>query len=262
MTIRAAPSGARVAAAIVLTLATVACGSGETGPAASSAAAPVVTPSPATSAATTPSPAGTPGTAATAKAVVDGLRALAADPDRTFRISFKGESRHTTDILKVSGAEGVHGDDAEVIATFDFPGSGSDTITYRRVAGTDWTRFSGGPWEALAGIDAALVVDPLAGARLATGIQYLGPVPGDEGHFRLKLTGVILHPVLIPASNLTNTSVTATTLVLETDATGIPVTGTWTMRGQGRVSGQLQEIAMDLALTFSKVGDPLAIEAP
>ena len=51
-------------------------------------------------------------------------------------------------------------------------------------------------------------------------------------------------------------------VLLVTDAAGIPVRGTWTMRGQGRISGQLQAIAIDLDLTFSKIGEPLTIKEP
>jgi hypothetical protein len=47
-----------------------------------------------------------------------------------------------------------------------------------------------------------------------------------------------------------------------TDATGHPVSGTWSLSGTGRVSGQLQAIEMDLDLAFSRIGKPVTIEAP
>jgi hypothetical protein len=71
-----------------------------------------------------------------------------------------------------------------------------------------------------------------------------------------------LHPVLIPAGNLTAERISSTKLRLVTDEHGIPVRGTWTMRGKGRVSGQLQAIVIELDLTFSKVGEPLTIKEP
>ena len=90
----------------------------------------------------------------------------------------------------------------------------------------------------------------------------MGPVAGEDGLHRVELTATYLHPALIPAGNLTAEVITSTKLRLVTDADGIPVRGTWTMRGKGRVSGQLQAIVIDLDLAFSKIGEPLTIKEP
>jgi hypothetical protein len=226
-------------------------------PAVPATATPGITASPTSSAGPAPTSA-----AATARAVLDGLRAFAADDARTYRVTFKGDSRHTTDILAVKGTLDVSGDDAALTATFDFPREGTGRTDYRRVGTKDWLRIDKGRWRALNGVDVAAVVDPFAGTHDGTRMQYLGPVEGKPDRFRVQLGGMFLHPALIPAYNLTDEAVKSTQLVLVTDATGHPVSGTWSMRGRGRVSGQLQAIAIDLDLTFSKLGAPLEIEAP
>ena len=46
------------------------------------------------------------------------------------------------------------------------------------------------------------------------------------------------------------------------DDAGRPVSGTWQLSATARVQGQLQEIAYDLDLTFSKVGQKMSIAKP
>jgi hypothetical protein len=219
-------------------------------------------PSPeAASGAPDPSPSAAPAAAA-ALAVLDGLKSFAEDPQRTYRVTFTGDSRHTTDILEVKGTLDVSGDDAALGATFDFPRTGTGRTDYRLVDGTDWVRFDKGSWRGLKSPEPKVVLDPFAGFHDGTRVQYLGPVEGEDGSHQVQLTATYLHPVLIPAVNLTAEKVTKTKLLLVTDAKGIPIRGTWTMRGQGRVSGQLQAIAIDLDLRFSKIGEQLTIRKP
>jgi hypothetical protein len=200
--------------------------------------------------------------AADALAVLDGLRAFADDPAQTYRVSFTGDSRHTTAILKVKGTLDVSGDDAAIGATFRVPGKGGGRTDYRLVNGTDWMRFDKGAWRGLKEPPPDVVLDPFAGLHDGSRVQYLGPVDGEDGHYQVQLAGMYLHPALIPARNLTREKVTATKLLLVTEADGTPVRGTWTMRGRGRVSGQLQAIVIELDLTFSKIGEPLTIRKP
>jgi hypothetical protein len=242
-------------AVALLAAAVAGCGSGSGAPdPTASAVSPSVSPSP-----TGPTP--TP-RAAAALAVLDGLRAFAADEEQSFRVKFEGDSRHTTDILAVKGTLDVSGDDAAIEATFRFPGQGKAGTEYRRIGEKDWLRIEGDRWRLLEGVEAADVVDPFAGTHDGTGLQYLGPVDGNPERHRVELDAVYLHPSLIPAGNLTAEKVTRTKLLLVTDAAGVPVSGTWSLHGQGRVSGQLQAIAIDLELTFSAIGKPVSIEKP
>lgn len=211
------------------------------------------------------SPAASPSVAPAARAavaVLDGLAAFAADPDRTYRVSFTGDSRHSTDILKVKGTLDVSADDAAIGVTFRFPREGTGRTDYRLVDGDDWVRIDEGAWRRLKAPAPETVLDPFAGTHDGSRMQYMGPVEGEDGLHQVELTATYLHPVLIPAGNLTAERISTTKLKLVTDADGIPVRGTWTMRGKGRVSGQLQAIAIELDLTFSKVGEPLTIKEP
>ena len=262
---RARPAVARrafVAVVIVLAVASAACQPVALGPLPSLGRL-VATPS--ASPAATPADAGSPVAAPAAQAalaVLDGLAAFAADPERTYRASFTGESRHTTDTLKVKGTLDVSGDDAAIGATFRFGRDGSSRTDYRLVGGHDWLRIDEGAWRRLKAPAPEVVLDPFAGTHDGTRVQYMGPVTGEDGLHQVELTAMYLHPVLIPARNLTAERISSTKLRLVTDAEGIPVRGTWTMRGKGRVSGQLQAIAIELDLTFSKVGEPLTIKEP
>jgi hypothetical protein len=76
------------------------------------------------------------------------------------------------------------------------------------------------------------------------------------------MASVIVNPIMIPASNLTEVAVTESKLTLLIDAAGRPLSGTATITGRGRVSGQLQEIIIDLNVTFTKVGQKVTIAAP
>ena len=211
------------------------------------------------------SPGASPSVAPAARAavaVLDGLTAFAADPDRTYRASFTGASRHTTDILKVKGTLDVSGDDAAIGVMFRGSGKGSGRTDYRLVDGDDWLRFDEGAWRRLKAPAPEIVLDPFAGTHDGSRLQYMGPVEGEDGLHRVELTATYLHPVLIPAGNLTAERISSTKLRLVTDEHGIPVRGTWTMRGKGRVSGQLQAIVDRARPHLLEVGEPLTIKEP
>lgn len=257
-------SAALRCAAVIAMIAPAACldpsapAAGQTGPVLTpTISAPTATTAPLATVGPTPT-----SPAAVARAVVDGIRAFAGDGSQTFRVTFSGVSRHAADTLVVEGVLDVSGDDASVTATFEFPRGGTGAVDYRRIGSHDWLRVDRGRWTALEGPDETAVVDVFAGTHDGTRLQYLGPVTAQADRFKVELTGTILHPALIPAGNLTDEKVTRTKLVVVTDEIGRPVFGTWTMRGQGRVSGQLQEIAIDLELTFSRLGEPVKIVAP
>jgi hypothetical protein len=71
-----------------------------------------------------------------------------------------------------------------------------------------------------------------------------------------------MHPLLIPARNLTVEKVRTTKLTLVVTAQGRPVRATWNMDGTGRVSGQLQAVSIDLDLKYSRWGVDVTIAKP
>jgi hypothetical protein len=200
--------------------------------------------------------------AATALAVIANVRAFGEASDRSFRVTFSGVSRHTTDVLDIKGTLDIDGPDAALKATVDFPRGRLNKTAYRRVGDTDWYRFNTEKWKAVTGVDPAEMVDPFAGLRAGGTVRYLGEVEGQPGHYLVETTGMYMHPLLSPAANLTDEPVRKTKLSLVVKADGRPVSGTWNMDGTGRVSGQLQAVSIDLELTYSRWGTDITITRP
>jgi hypothetical protein len=84
----------------------------------------------------------------------------------------------------------------------------------------------------------------------------------DLHHLQLDGGGLIAAPELIPAGNLTNEKVDKIDFELVIDDKGAPVSATWRLHGEARVSGQLQGIRIDLDILFSRVGSKIVIKAP
>lgn len=198
----------------------------------------------------------------TAISVLANVRAFAADTTRPFRVTFSGVSRHTSDILTVKGTLDVDGEDAALKATVDFPRGRLNRTAYRRVGDADWFHFNSEPWKTVTTVTPAEMVDPFAGLRPGGAIQYLGEVDGEPGHYLVETTGMYMHPLLIPAANLTKETVRTTKLRLVVNADGRPISATWNLDGTGRVSGQLQAVSIDLELRYSRWGKSITISRP
>jgi hypothetical protein len=204
-----------------------------------------------------------PGSAAQqALAVMDAAKAWAADADRSYKVTFDGTLRYATGTIAVKGSTLVDGTDALTRARFAVPGE-AVTIEYRRVDGDDWFRWVGDGWRSVKGIPAADMVDPFRGLRDGSAVAWLGPVAGEEDRFTIRTSGHYLHPLLIPATRISDEKIKSGKLTLVVDGDGRPVRATWNMKGNVRVQGrQVQGVAFDLDLTYSRFGDEFDIEAP
>jgi hypothetical protein len=189
---------------------------------------------------------------------------FASNQTSSYQATFTGDDRHTTDILKISkGLLQVDGSDVLVRATFTYPNGTRYVVEHRQVDGKAWIRFASGPWERLSGFGAADSMAAFPAVRTAADVTYLGPKKvGGTTLYQVQVRSAIVNPVMIPATNLSDVAVTGPKLIVLIDAKGRPVRGTAATIGRGRVSGQLQEIAIDLNLTFTKVGQPVSIKAP
>jgi hypothetical protein len=249
-----------VVVAVLLSLGLVACDSQSTGPTALSAS-PTVPASPGATPARSarPSPSPDPG-----KAAVTKFFALATDDAFAYQASFTGESRHTVDILPISkGVLQVSGADVRVRATFTFKTGSRVTVEHRAVGGRGWIRYGTQAWQRMTGFDSANSMAAFAAVHAPPDVTYVGPVKaGGKTAYQVSMASVIVNPIMIPAGNLTEVAVTDSKLVLVIDAEGRPLSGAATITGRGRVSGQLQEIVIDLKLTFFKVGQKVTISAP
>jgi len=199
-----------------------------------------------------------------ATAAVRAFVAFASDPKAAYQATFTGDDRHSTAILTISkGILQVGGANVLVRATFTYPNGDRYVVEHRAVGGKARIRFGSSAWQRLAGFVAADSMAAFPAVRAATDATYLGPTTVDgKTLYRIQVQSAIVNPVMIPASNLTDVEVTSPVLVVLVDGRGRPVRGTATIGGRGRVSGQLQEIAIDLDLTFVQVGQPVSIAAP
>jgi hypothetical protein len=191
--------------------------------------------------------------------------ALATDKAFAYQATFTGASHHTTDILPISkGVLQVSGANVRVRATFTLKRIGAvTTVEHRAVGGRAWIKYGSLAWQRWPGFTAADSMAAFAAVHAPPDVTYLGPVKsGGKTAYQVSIASAIVNPIMIPAGNLTERSITDSKLVLLIDAEGRPLSGTATITGRGRVSGQLQEILIDLKLTFLKVGQKVTISAP
>jgi hypothetical protein len=190
--------------------------------------------------------------------------ALVTTDGFAYQATFSGNSRHTTDTLPVTkGLLQVSGDDVLVRATFRFPSGHRYAVEHRMVGGKAWIRYDASEhWQRIT-LKAADTMAAFAAVRSIGALAYIGPVKsGGTTYYQVELRSAIVNPIMIPASNLTETKVTSPKLTLLLDASGRPVKGTAEIIGRGRISGQLQEIVIDLKIDFTKVGQAVEIRAP
>lgn len=207
-----------------------------------------------------PTPSRDPGQVALTK-----FFALATDKTFAYQATFTGVSRHTADVLPISkGLLQVNGSSVRVRATFTYKRTGGVmTVEHRAVGGRAWIKYGSQPWLRWPGYEASDSMAAFAAVHAPPDVTYLGPVKsGGKTSYRVSIASAIVNPVMIPFSNLSDTAITDPKLELLIDANGRPLSGTATIIGRGRISGQLQEIVIELKLTFLKVGQKVTIAAP
>jgi len=181
----------------------------------------------------------------------------------SYQATFTGQDRHSTDIFPIrSGLLQVSGDDVLVRATFTLQGH-RYAVEHRYVGGKAWIKYDAtDTWHRLT-FHPADSMAAFAAIRTRADVTYLGPVKsGGKTYYKVSFRSAIVNPVMIPARNLTETVLTSPKLTLLIDADGHPIKGTAEIDGRGRVSRQLQEIVIDLTVTFTKLGGAVSIKAP
>jgi hypothetical protein len=204
-----------------------------------------------------------PPTPAPGEAAIEAFVALVTADGFSYVASIDGRSRHSGDILPVDGSLSVSGADSRLTATFVFPEAGGEAaIDVRVVDGTAWYGEVGFGFEELGEITEEEAPNPFALLEDVDDVTLVEVVDGDTPGYRVQLEAMLIHPGFIPAVNLTAESVDRTELVVLIDEAGRPIEGSWTLRGAGRVSNQLQEIVIELELGFSKLGERVTISRP
>jgi hypothetical protein len=251
-----------VVVAVALAIALVAgCNPAQPSPSSADATVAASSSPPATHPPASTAPSTSPSAAPGASAIAAFAKLVAKD-GFAYQATFTGRSRHTTTRLPVKGSLAVSGSDYRVAASFTFE-DGTATVDHRFVKGKGYVRFDRGKWQTLVGFTAAQSMTPFALVSGAAAVRYVGAEKvGGKTLYRVEIPSVPFHPSLIPASNLTKEVVTRGVMQLLIDGEGRPVSGTATVEGTGRVSGQLQEIIIELDLTFTKVGQKVTVSAP
>jgi hypothetical protein len=187
----------------------------------------------------------------------------------TYRISFDGEVRLSTDVLPVTGAMEVAGANFGSSFTYNFepeyPGLGKTRIQVRAVGGKGWIKRGSAAWQAMRTYSVANSYVPFKGVKKASDVRYVGAVKisGKEFHKVLVKDAVLIHPNTIPYQ-IADEKVEDSEIEFLIDNAGKPRSGTWTLRARARVgpSRQLQRVVYDLKVTFSNVGSKISIKRP
>jgi hypothetical protein len=181
--------------------------------------------------------------------------------DLTYHATFDGFVEGTGSELAVSGSLDVAGKDYQVAAIYTSPKPRKASYAIRYVGGTTWVRIDGAKWKKDATFRAN---SPFAfitreqDVKLAT----TQPVAGESLHKVTLEQSQLIALTQIRAANLTDVDYKRSSFELLIDDDGKPVSGTARIEGVGRVSNQLQEIAIQLDVVFSKVGAAIVIKAP
>jgi hypothetical protein len=187
----------------------------------------------------------------------------------TYRVSFDGEVRLSTDVLPVAGAMDVAGQDFSTSFTYNFepeyPGLGKSRIQVRGVGTRGWIKRGSAAWTPMKTYGVAQSYVPFKTVKAAGDVRYLGAVEigGKTFHKVAVRDALLIHPNTIPYQ-ITSEKVDESQVEFLIDGAGRPRSGTWTLRAQARVgaSRQLQRVVYELVLTFSDVGARISIKRP
>jgi len=180
----------------------------------------------------------------------------------SYHASLKGNIAGAISGLTVEGAIDVTGEDYNEDLTFAFVTPPKVPVSVRVVGTRRWVRVDRGAWTKVSSAMASN--NPFADLSAGDGVQLIRTehVGGKDLHHISMTGGLIVAPDLIPAGNLTNERVNKTDLEVVVDDAGNPLTATWRLDGEGRVSSQLQGIRIEVDMTFTKVGSKITIKAP
>jgi hypothetical protein len=218
--------------------------SGAASPGSSSVASPSVSPS-------------KPAPQAAIQAFVDRV----SEPGFSYTATLTGRSRHSTDVLPIKGTLAVAGANYALVANFTFPDERvTAKVEQRYVNRVGWVRFHPDGWQKLKAFGEDDVLSPFAGILAPSDVTLLETLANKR--YRVRMSALILDPSLIPAFNVTTERVDRTKFDVVIDQAGRPLSGAWQLNGTARVSGQLQEVVMELTVKFARVGGNVTVRAP
>jgi hypothetical protein len=195
------------------------------------------------------------------QAAIQAFVDLVSNPGFSYTATLRGRSRHSTDILPIKGSLAVSSADYALVASFTFPDQRATfKVEQRYVRHVGWVRFHPEGWQKLKAFGEDDVLSPFVGILAPSDVTVLETLP--DKRYRIRMSGLILHPSLIPAFNVTNERVDRTKFDVVIDQSGRPISGAWQLNGTARVSGQLQEVVMELTVNFANIGGKVTVRAP
>jgi hypothetical protein len=199
------------------------------------------------------------------RSAAEAFRSLATTDGLSYRIAIKGDVLATVSDIAVHGSVSVAGADVATTTVYA-SGAGRYTVDTRYVGGRLWVRTKGpgakDKWVEQTSTET--IVAPFLDVDAPRAITDFGPrvVDGRTVRSIQVVGGRFLDPATIPAFNLTDGQVRSSVLTLTIDDRGRPLSGRWKQTGTGRVSGQLQELDVDVDVAFSDVGGEVTVTAP
>jgi hypothetical protein len=180
----------------------------------------------------------------------------------SYHASLTGNVAGAISGLSMEGAIDVAGENYSQVVSYSFITPPKVPVSVRVVDTKRWVRVDRSGWVKVSSAMASN--SPFADLSTGEGVQLVRTehVGGKDLHHISMVGGLIIALDLIPAGNLTNERVNKTDLELVVDDAGNPLTGTWRLDGEARVSGQLQGIKIEVDMTFTKVGSKILIKAP
>ncbi len=193
--------------------------------------------------------------------------------DFSYRVAFKGGVGLSTAQLPIDGRTDVAGADFTTTFTYDFSKELKKfpdlpdhmKLSVRGVDGKGYMRRDSGSWSKIKVGAKGETSTAFWAVTAPKDITFVATDERESGTFYRILVpnAVLIHPITVPYS-VRAEKVRTTSLEILIDADGRPVIGTWKASNQARVgqSGQLQGIAYELRLTFSRLGEPVEISKP
>jgi hypothetical protein len=190
--------------------------------------------------------------------------AAAAGRTLSYHASYTGSVSGSATTLQVSGQIDASGDNYAAVTSYRQGSRSWGTVAVRYVGGHAWIRLDRHAWQPLLNFRQTQSNSPFAFIDRLSDVKLVATrVVAGKPQTTLTFTSArLLGPDEIPAVNLSEAKIGETLFTLVVDGMGRPLSGTWLMRGTGRVGNQLQEIVTTVDLTFSRVGAKIAIAAP
>jgi hypothetical protein len=222
---------------------------------------PVPSPSPAASSVASPSAPASTVPAADPDAVVANFVSLASAPDFSAHVGVVATMEIGAIPFDLDSSTDLAGVDFGSVTTLAVAGQSLRTQVIA-IGGKTYVRLGTGDWRIVPGAGDPNGVNPFAGLEPGDLTYLKTQSVGGRPLHRLRLDALPIDPAKVTTSRIENVVVDVATFELLVDEAGRPVLGYYDFAGSARIDGTRQPLTIDANYRFSKVGEPIPIEAP